>query len=67
VYKLLFAILSILENKKTIDKNQNMEYTISYKKVRHGYARLSQSGKLSITIPYSLKNNESFKNNLIEK
>lgn len=44
-----------------------MEYTISYKKVRHGYVRLSPDGKLSITIPNSLKNNESFKSNLIEK
>lgn len=44
-----------------------MDYTISYKKVRHWYARLSHDGKLSITIPYSLKDNESFKNNLIEK
>ncbi|MCF7835135.1 M48 family metallopeptidase [Candidatus Gracilibacteria bacterium] len=44
-----------------------MEYTISYKKIRHGYVRLSPNGKLSITIPHSLKNDENFKKSLIEK
>lgn len=44
-----------------------MEYTISYKKIRHGYVRLSQDGKLSITIPTFLKNDEIFKKSLIDK
>jgi hypothetical protein len=44
-----------------------MDYTISYKKVRHGYVRLTHDGKLSITIPTFLKNDEKFKNSLIEK
>ncbi len=44
-----------------------MEYIISYKKIRHGYVRLSQDGKLSITIPTFLKNDENFKKSLIEK
>jgi len=44
-----------------------MEYTISYKKIKHGYIRLSTTGKLSITIPTFLKNDENFKKNLIEK
>ena len=44
-----------------------MEYTISYKKIRHGYVRLSSDGKLNITIPIFLRNDESFKKSLIEK
>ena len=44
-----------------------MEYTISYKKIRHGYARLSTDGKLNLTIPTFLKNDENFKKSLISK
>lgn len=44
-----------------------MEYIISYKKIRHGYVRLSTDGKLSITIPTFLQNDESFKKSLIDK
>lgn len=44
-----------------------MEYIISYKKIRHGYVRLSTDGKLSITIPTFLKNDENFKKSLIDK
>jgi len=44
-----------------------MEYIISYKKIRHGYVRLSPDGKLNITIPIFLKNDESFKKSLIDK
>ncbi len=44
-----------------------MEYIISYKKIRHGYVRLSADGKLNITIPTFLKNDESFKQSLIDK
>jgi hypothetical protein len=44
-----------------------MEYIISYKKIRHGYVRLSTDGKLNITIPTFLKNDESFKQSLIDK
>jgi len=44
-----------------------MDYTISYKKIRHGYVRLTNDGKLSITIPTFLKNDETFKKNLIDK
>lgn len=51
----------------TICYNILMEYTISYKKVRHGYVRLSQDGKLNITIPIFLKNDESFQKSLIDK
>ena len=43
-----------------------METTIIYKKIRHGYARIDD-GKLVISIPQKLKNNESFKNALLEK
>lgn len=44
-----------------------MEYVISYKKIRHWYVRLSQDGKLNITIPIFLKNDELFKQSLIDK
>jgi hypothetical protein len=44
-----------------------MEYIIFYKKIRHGYVRLSTDGKLSITIPTFLKNDENFKKSLIDK
>lgn len=51
----------------TISYNTLMDYIISYKKIRHWYVRLSPNGKLNITIPNFLKNDENFKKNLIEK
>lgn len=56
-----------LANHSILYISQVMEYTISYKKIRHGYVRLSQDGKLSITIPTFLKNDEIFKKSLIDK
>ena len=40
---------------------------IEYKPIRHGYARINDEGKLLISIPRRLKNNESFLNALLEK
>ncbi|MBU0626841.1 DUF45 domain-containing protein [Patescibacteria group bacterium] len=42
-------------------------HTIIYKRTRHGYARIQTDGKLLITIPIKLKNDEKFKQSLIEK
>ncbi len=44
-----------------------MKYTIVYKKVRHGYVRINNDGRLQITIPTSLQNNKKFEQNLLEK
>jgi len=46
--------------------NETMQHEIIYKNVRHGYAKIS-NWKLNITIPQYLKNNENFKNQLLEK
>jgi len=35
--------------------------------MRHGYVRINPDGSLAITIPKRLKNDESFKNDLIAK
>ena len=40
---------------------------ITYKNIRHGYARIDKDWQLQITIPSKLKNNEWFKNILLEK
>jgi len=40
---------------------------IIYKKVKNGYARISSDWMLKITIPIYLKNNKSFKEDLIKK
>lgn len=40
---------------------------IIYKNIRNGYARIGKDGKLLISIPNRLRNNERFKNALIEK
>ena len=40
---------------------------IIYKNIRNGYVRIGKDGKLLISIPNRLKNNEVFKNALIEK
>lgn len=45
----------------------DMNAIIQYKPIRHGYARINNEGKLIITIPNKLKNNEWFKNILLEK
>jgi len=42
-------------------------HTIIYKKIRHGYARIQTDGTLLITIPMKLKNNEAFKQDLIDR
>ncbi|MEI8091919.1 MAG: hypothetical protein WCG98_07080 [bacterium] len=40
---------------------------IIYKNIRNGYARIDKDGKILISIPNKLKNNEAFKNTLLEK
>jgi len=44
-----------------------MDYKVIYKKVKHGYVRINNDGKLTLTIPNRLKNNEWFKNILLKK
>lgn len=44
-----------------------MGIIITYKPIRHGYAKIDDKGELIISIPQRLKNNESFKNALLEK
>ncbi len=41
--------------------------TIIYKPIRNGYVRVNNQGKILISIPHTLKNNEWFKNALLEK
>jgi hypothetical protein len=43
------------------------QFNIQYKNIRHGYARIDQKGVLQITIPSYLRNNEGFKEKLIQK
>ena len=42
-----------------------MAYTIIYKSIRHGYARIDKDGKLLITIPLYKKGNKEFEQILI--
>jgi hypothetical protein len=51
----------------TLPYKKNMKYSITYKNIRHGYARIDEEGILKITIPSYLKNNEKFKEKLISK
>jgi len=44
-----------------------IEYHITYKSIRNGYVRINPDGSLAITIPKRLKNDEKFKNILIQK
>jgi len=44
-----------------------MEVSIKYSRVKHWYARIWLDGILKVTIPARLKNDETFKNMMLEK
>lgn len=44
-----------------------MEVSIKYSRIKHWYARIWLDGILKITIPARLKNDETFKNMMLEK
>lgn len=44
-----------------------MKYIITYKSIRHWYARINNAWDVEITIPTRLKGNEEFKGSLLKK
>ena len=44
-----------------------MQPEIIYKRIKNGYAKITKEGTLQITVPYYLRNDKKFVQELIEK